>query len=136
MRKFYVVFRGYPRSQYFDTADSAIAWANAQQISAEFKIFSHIPPATRLEDMPLGQSFKDYRFTLNEVLSKPVLKQGQDSNLIYDGNFGNHRIRVWHSRMTIEDGAPFNHGITVEEKMEGTKGAGRWNTVDYYEAVN
>lgn len=77
------------------------------------------------------------QFTLAEVRKMRVLHQSHFDNLIYanfdiDSPFRDGgEIRVWLSRCTIEDGMPYNNQITVEEFDAN---AGRWNTIDVYEA--
>jgi hypothetical protein len=64
-------------------------------------------------------------FSLKEVESMKVISQGHTDNLIYEeGN-----TRVWHSRMTTEDGMPYDNQITVEKYL-----GNNWVTVSEYEA--
>ncbi len=66
-------------------------------------------------------------YTLKELEGLKTINQGQADDLkIEDGN-----IRVWLSRMTIEDGMPYNNQVTVEELDEN----GSWNTMEEYEAL-
>ena len=66
-------------------------------------------------------------YTLKELEGLKTIMQGQADDLkIEDGN-----IRVWLSRMTIEDGMPYNNQVTVEKLDEN----GSWNTIEEYEAL-
>lgn len=66
-------------------------------------------------------------YTLKELEGLKTISQGQMDDLkIEDGN-----IRVWLSRMTIEDGMPYNNQVTVEELNEN----GSWHTIEEYEAI-
>lgn len=63
------------------------------------------------------------RYTADELRDLPTLAQGQADDLkVHDGH-----IKVWLSRMTVEDGMPYNDQITVEHLI-----GGRWITVDEY----
>lgn len=66
-------------------------------------------------------------YTLKELEGLKTMMQGQADDLkIEDGN-----TRVWLSRMTIEDGMPYNNQVTVEELNKN----GSWNTIEEYEAL-
>lgn len=65
------------------------------------------------------------RFTLQEVCTLPVLKQGHTDNLVYQGT----NKRVWISRMTVEDGQPYDNQITVEKLVNGV-----WAIKEQYQA--
>ena len=65
-----------------------------------------------------------------ELYNMETLGTGQFANRKID----NGRVRVWLSRMTIEDGAPFNHPIEIEvyNPVEG-----RWmQYADYPSNIN
>lgn len=63
-------------------------------------------------------------YTADELRSMPTLAQGQADDLkIDDGT-----ERIWLSRMTREDGSPFDAEITVERLIDG-----RWEVVENYE---
>lgn len=64
-------------------------------------------------------------FTLAELQDMPVISQGQFDNLLVDDGL----FRVWLSRMTVEDGMPYNNQVTVEAMIDGV-----WSTVEQYEA--
>lgn len=53
------------------------------------------------------------RFTLTELETLPTLHTGHFDNLKIDQQ--SPRVRVWLSRLTVADGAPYNHQVTVEE---------------------
>lgn len=65
--------------------------------------------------------------TLSELESLPTLSQGQADDLkIDDGN-----TRVWLSRMSVEDGMPYNNQVFIEE-LNHAKGC--WEVVKTYQA--
>lgn len=70
---------------------------------------------------------KSYRWKLKDIIKFKTIEQGHtdDLKLITDG------MKVWLSRMTKEDGQPYNNQITVELY---NKELGRWETVEQYEA--
>jgi len=65
-------------------------------------------------------------WSLRELLEMPTISQGQTDNLKYE----DEDTRVWLSRMTVEDGMPYNNQVTVEKYIDNN-----WVTVDEYEAV-
>ncbi len=67
------------------------------------------------------------RLTLTEVLDAPALAQGQADDLICDHPAG---IRIWRSRLTVEDGQPYDHQVTVEKR--GTDG---WYSTEFYQPL-
>jgi hypothetical protein len=64
-------------------------------------------------------------YSLSELERIPTSSQGHTDDLKVDTG----RVRVWLSRMTVEDGMPYNHQVTVENLKDG-----RWVTVEEYEA--
>ncbi|MEK3698198.1 hypothetical protein NYE33_14650 [Paenibacillus sp. FSL R10-2199] len=67
----------------------------------------------------------DKKYSLSELKAMPTLLQAHTDDLkIETGN-----QRVWLSRMTVEDGMPYNNQVTVEVCANG-----KWNTVDTYQA--
>jgi len=66
------------------------------------------------------------KFSLKEICSMPVLKQGHFDNLVYEST----TKRVWLSRMTIEDGMPFNNQVTIETLVQG-----KWEIKEQYQPV-
>lgn len=73
------------------------------------------------------------KYTLEELQALPTLSQGQTDDLKIE----NKSNRVWLSRMTIEDGMPYNNQVTVEKFIRSPKKAflgGKWETVHEYEA--
>lgn len=65
------------------------------------------------------------RYTLAELQALPTLSAGHFDNVKIDSN----GLRVSLSRMTHEDGAPYDNQVTIERKTP----AG-WKEVDSYEA--
>lgn len=72
-------------------------------------------------------NYRRKKLTLKEVEAMPVIRQGQYDNLLYDAE----GTKVWHSRLTIEDGMPYNNMITIE-KYDGN--TFKWVTIKEYEA--
>ena len=68
------------------------------------------------------------RYTLAELEEMSTIHYGHFDNLKIE-TFDPH-TRVWQSRMTVEDGMPYNNQVTVEQ-YHRKKG---WLTVDQYEA--
>jgi|WetSurMetagenome_2_1015567.scaffolds.fasta_scaffold59843_7 hypothetical protein len=72
------------------------------------------------------------RYKLEELKALPVLSQGQTDNLHIEGEDEQGKFRVWLSRMTMEDGMPYNNQVTIERYNEST--GYTWKTVEEYEA--
>lgn len=66
-----------------------------------------------------------YKYTVRYLASLPTLHEGHFENLKIE----TPKERVWLSRMTIEDGMPYNNEVTIEYKVKGD-----WVTVKTYEA--
>lgn len=68
-----------------------------------------------------------YNYTLSQLESMPTLStsQGDDLKVDEDG------VRVWLSRMDVEDGMPYHSQVTVEVLDEET---GRWEIQHTYQA--
>lgn len=64
-------------------------------------------------------------YSLAEIESMPTINQGWTDNLKIDTG----TERVWLSRLTVEDGNPYNNQVTVERLTDGC-----WKTVEEYEA--
>ena len=68
----------------------------------------------------------------------PTLTQGQTDDLkVHNWKSRGRQLRVWLSRMTVEDGMPYNNQVTVEQYLPGNgkKNWGwGWNTVYQYQA--
>jgi hypothetical protein len=65
------------------------------------------------------------KFTLRELQAMETISQGQTDNL----KIKTENTKVWLSRMTIEDGMPYDNMVTVEKLIDG-----RWETVEEYPA--
>lgn len=65
-----------------------------------------VRPLFEVCDVPSG------RWSLTLLESLETVQQGHFDNLKIQGP----RLRVWLSRMTIEDGEPYNNKVTVEVK--------------------
>jgi len=66
------------------------------------------------------------KYTLKQLEGLETISQGQADDLkIEDGN-----TRVWLSRMTIEDGMPYNNQVAIEKLQDGC-----WSTIEEYEAI-
>ena len=62
-------------------------------------------------------------YTLEQLIALPAITVGQADDLKIDLP----RSRVWVSRMTVEDGMPYDHQITLEKLIRG-----RWVTMHEY----
>lgn len=60
-------------------------------------------------------------YTLAELEALPTLSQGHTDDLKIE----TENTRVWLSRMTVEDGEPYNNKVTVEKLKGGYIGASR-----------
>jgi len=65
-------------------------------------------------------------FTLKELEKMETISQGHMDNLKYQDT----NIKIWLSRMTIEDGAEYNNQVTVENYINN-----EWVTVLEYQAL-
>jgi hypothetical protein len=65
------------------------------------------------------------RYTLAELERIPTQHQGQYDDLKVDTG----QVRVWLSRLGIEDGMPYNNQVTHERLLDGV-----WTTEREYEA--
>lgn len=65
-------------------------------------------------------------FSLQELESLETLSSGHFDNLKLESK----NCRIWLSRMTIEDGMPYNNQVTEEKLVEDG-----WVIVDQYKAV-
>jgi hypothetical protein len=68
-------------------------------------------------------------FTLKELKAMPTISSGHTDDLKRD-SMG---TRIWLSRMTVEDGMPYNNQVTIEQYKNDGKNA-RWETIHQYEA--
>lgn len=64
-------------------------------------------------------------YTLDYLSSLPTLAVGQADDLKIDDG----QMRVWLSRMTVEDGAPTDGMVSIEWNIGGT-----WMTTEEYPA--
>jgi hypothetical protein len=69
---------------------------------------------------------KYQNLSVAELEAMDTLAVGQADDLKIDDGEG---TRVWLSRMTVEDGQPYNNQVTIERLIDG-----RWETVEEYEA--
>jgi hypothetical protein len=77
---------------------------------------------------PLGMLVPHYGAA--ELRALPTLSVGQADDLKVDTDLPRGMgIRVWISRLTVEDGMPYENGVTVEYRV-----GGRWYTVAEYAA--
>jgi hypothetical protein len=68
------------------------------------------------------------QYTLAELLAKPTIEQGHTDDLKVF--MLGRQTKVWLSRLTVEDGMPYDNMVTIE-RFDGT----RWVTVDTYQAI-
>jgi hypothetical protein len=65
------------------------------------------------------------RYSLKQLQSMPTLHSGHFDNLKKDTG----HTQIWLSRMTIEDGQPYNNQVLIKRLIKG-----RWETIHEYEA--
>lgn len=70
------------------------------------------------------------RFTLEEITNMPTIHSGQYDDLKLE----NGDIKVWLSRLSIEDGQPYNNQVTVEKLVKNKQGVSVWKTIEQYQA--
>jgi len=75
--------------------------------------------------MPKSCKSGTKRCTLRQLKAMRTISQGHTDNLKVDTG----TTRIWLSRMTVEDGMPYNNQVTVEKMKNGV-----WETVDEYRA--
>jgi hypothetical protein len=73
------------------------------------------------------KKIKSYQWRLKDISKFKTISQGQTDDLKVESE----GMKVWLSRMTKEDGMPYNNQITVE--LFNNK-LGSWETVEQYEA--
>lgn len=70
------------------------------------------------------------RYSLQELEAMPTIMEGQFDDLKIEEIDGDSKVRVWLSRMTKEDGMPYDNQVTVE--VYGPPDY-KWQNVDQYE---
>jgi len=65
-------------------------------------------------------------FTLKVLQEKETILSSQFDDLKFDHD----GMRVWLSRMTVDDGMSYNNQVTIEELHDGV-----WTTKNQYEAL-
>lgn len=93
------------------------------------------PPFARQELTPEDREAQailsgERQFALRELQALPTLTSGQADDLKIE-ILGTSPVRVWLSRMTIEDGMAFDQAVTVETWRNG-----RWQEHAVYEALD
>ena len=66
------------------------------------------------------------KYTLRELQAMETISQGHTDDL----KIKSEDIKVWLSRMTIEDGMPYNNMVTIEKLTND----GRWEIIEEYPA--
>ena len=66
------------------------------------------------------------KYTLKQLEELETISQGQCDDLKIE----TENKRVWLSRMTVEDGKPYNNQVTIEKLQDGC-----WSTMEEYEAL-
>lgn len=64
-------------------------------------------------------------FTLEQLQTMPTIAVGQTDDLKFD----NGVVRVWLSRMSVEDGAPYDNQVTIERNV-----GGKWKIIKQFQA--
>jgi hypothetical protein len=65
----------------------------------------------------------DHRYTADELREMPTISRSQADDLHVDDG----KVRVWLSRVGIDDGMPYDDMVTVEHLHYG-----RWITIETY----
>ncbi len=66
------------------------------------------------------------KYTLRELQAMETISQGHTDDLkVKTGD-----TKVWLSRMTVEDGMPYDNMVTVEKLING-----RWEVIEEYPAL-
>ena len=65
------------------------------------------------------------KFTLKELQQLETITQGHTDNL----KIKTENTKVWLSRMTVEDGMPYDNMVTIEKLIDG-----RWEITEEYPA--
>lgn len=75
------------------------------------------------------------QYSLKELEAMDTIEQSQFDDLKHQGIFE----RVWLSRMSIEDGQPYNNQVTIERSKiyfsRGKRKSTRWEITEQYEAI-
>jgi hypothetical protein len=66
------------------------------------------------------------KYTLRELQAMETISQGHTDNL----KIKTENTKVWLSRMTVEDGMPYNNMVTIEKLTND----GRWEVIEEYPA--
>jgi hypothetical protein len=66
------------------------------------------------------------KYTLRELQQLETISQGHTDNL----KIKTEDTKVWLSRMTVEDGMPYNNMVTIEKLTND----GRWEVIEEYPA--
>lgn len=66
------------------------------------------------------------KYTLRELQAMETISQGHTDNL----KIKTEDTKVWLSRMTVEDGMPYNNMVTIEKLTND----GRWEIIEEYPA--
>ena len=65
------------------------------------------------------------KYTLRELQAMETISQGHTDDL----KIKTEDTKVWLSRMTVEDGMPYDNMVTVEKLIDG-----RWEVIEEYPA--
>ncbi len=65
-----------------------------------------------------------HQYSLTELQRIPTIEQGHTDDLKVQSRY----LRVWLSRMTVADGMPYDHQVTVERYVDGV-----WTMEDQYQ---
>lgn len=75
-------------------------------------------------EMVVDESWITKKRTLREIRSMPIIRTSQYDDVLFE----NEKYRMWLSNMTVDDGAPYNDQVTVEEYIDG-----KWVIIMQYE---
>lgn len=73
------------------------------------------------------------KYALNYLKSKKTISESQADDLKIEKKPSENKgvgVRVWLSRMTVEDGMPYDNQVTVEKYSKST--GYKWKTISQY----
>jgi len=121
----HVVYGGGWKSDYPVMTMNGLNWDRPEAVPGYIKQAAQkVYLKYRGHQEPIEEA-REHRYSLADLKAAETLGSAQYDNLKFDDG----QTRVWLSRMTRADGAPYNNQVTVE-KLQG----GKWVTTDEYQA--
>ncbi len=109
-------------SMYTDLLNAAISEVDYDEIAQNYLDEANIGKEVNTEKKA-SLNKKAERYSLDELENMETIESSQADDLKYEDD----DTRVWLSRMTRADGAPYNNQVTIEKLVDG-----RWEIVDTY----